>query len=99
MVEWVLGRHHEERLGQPMGDAVDGHRVLAHCLEQCRLHLRARAVDLVREHHVREQRAGLEAERAGRQARVGLRQRAPDQVGNLRQRHRARAVGLAVHLI
>jgi hypothetical protein len=80
VVERVLRRDDEERLGQRCVTAVDGHARFAHRLEQRRLHLRARAVDLVGEHDVREQRAGLEAERAGRQARVGLGQRAADQV-------------------
>ena len=47
-----------------MGDAVDGDLLLGHRLEQGRLGLRHRAVDLVDEQDVREDRAGPEAELA-----------------------------------
>ncbi len=43
---------------------VDGDAPLLHALEQARLRLRRRAVDLVDEHDVREDRAGPELEAA-----------------------------------
>ena len=52
----VLGRHHEERIGQPVGLAADRDLPLLHRLEQRALHLGGRAVDLVGEHEVREDR-------------------------------------------
>jgi hypothetical protein len=47
--------------GHAVGGAGDGHLALLHRLEQRRLHLGRRAVDLVGEHDVGEDRAGLEA--------------------------------------
>ena len=67
-------------LGQRVGDPVDRDRALAHRLEQRRLHLRARAVDLVGEHHVGEDRPGLEHEAAVLGAAAQLGQRAAEQV-------------------
>ena len=49
---------------QRIGLAADGDLALAHRLEQRRLHLRRRAVDLVGEQHRMEDRAGLEFEAA-----------------------------------
>ena len=54
----------EERVRQPPRDAVDRHLALGHRLEQRRLRLRHRAVDLVDEDDVREDRAGPELELA-----------------------------------
>ena len=45
-----------------MGDAADGDLPLGHDLEQRRLHLGRRAVDLVGEHEVGEHRAELDVE-------------------------------------
>ena len=64
----VLRREHEERLGHRVGDAADRHVALGHHLEQRRLHLRRRAVDLVGEHDVGEDRAELDVERFLRRA-------------------------------
>ena len=61
----VLGREHEERRRQRVRRPVDGDLPLGHRLEQRRLRLRHRAVDLVDEHDVREHRAGAELEVAG----------------------------------
>ena len=61
-LERVLRREHEERLLELVGLLRDGDRALAHRLEQRRLRLRRRAVDLVGEHDVREDRALLELE-------------------------------------
>ncbi len=58
----VLGRQHEERLREHVRLPVDRHLALGHRLEQGRLGLRHRAVDLVDEHDVREQRAAPELE-------------------------------------
>src|SRR5919108_1573536 len=58
----VLRRQHDERLRQLAGDAVDRHLALGHRLEQGRLGLRHRAVDLVDENHVREDRSRPELE-------------------------------------
>ena len=63
-LDGVLRREHEERLRQRPGLAQHGHAVLLHRLEQRRLGLRRRAVDLVGEHDVREHRARVEDERA-----------------------------------
>ena len=64
VLERVLGREHEERLGQAARHAVDGDLPLRHRLEQRRLRLRHRAVDLVDEHDVREHRPRPELELA-----------------------------------
>ena len=53
-------------LGKPVAGAVDGDLRLLHALEQGRLGLRAGSVDLVADDEVREHRAGLELELAGR---------------------------------
>ena len=58
----VLRREHEERRRQRVGDAAEGHLALGHHLEQRRLHLGGRAVDLVGEHEVGEDRAELDVE-------------------------------------
>ncbi len=58
----VLGRQQQERLRHRPGVAVDGDLPLRHRLEQRRLRLRHRAVDLVDEDDVGEDRAGAELE-------------------------------------
>jgi hypothetical protein len=65
LLDRVLRRHHHEQLGQAEACAPDAHLALFHRLEQRRLHLRRRAIDLVGEHQVAEQRPGAEFERAG----------------------------------
>ena len=65
----VLRRHHEERIGNGMRVVADRHLVLLHDLEQRRLHLRRRAVDLVREEEVAEDGAELGVERTVAAAR------------------------------
>jgi hypothetical protein len=62
LLDRILGRDHEKRVGQPPRLAVDGHLLLGHRLEQRRLRLRHRPVDLVDEQHVREDRPGPELE-------------------------------------
>ncbi len=58
----VLRGQHQEGVGQRVGDTADGHLPLGHHLEQGRLHLGRRAVDLVGEHEVGEHRAELGVE-------------------------------------
>ena len=67
VLDRVLGGEHEERVGQRVRLAVDGHLALLHRLQQRRLGLRRRAVDLVREHEAGEHRAGPEDELAAAQ--------------------------------
>ena len=45
-----------------MGDAADRHLPFLHCLEQCALHLRRRAVDLVGKHQVGKDRSVMRCE-------------------------------------
>ncbi len=59
----VLRREHREGLRQRVGRAVDRHPPLLHRLEQRRLRLGGRAVDLVAEHQVAEDRPRPEGER------------------------------------
>ena len=56
----VLRREHVERLGELVGAPLNGDAVLLHRLEQRRLRLGRRAVDLVGQHDVGEDRAGRE---------------------------------------
>ena len=64
LLDRVLGRDDEERRRQHARDAVDGDLALGHRFEERRLRLRHRAVDLVDEHDVREDRARPELELA-----------------------------------
>ena len=58
----VLRGHHQEQVGQRIGLPAHGDLAFAHRLEQCGLHFRRRAVDLVGQQHLVEDRAGLEFE-------------------------------------
>ena len=58
----VLGREHEERARRGLRLSRDRDVAFGHHLEQRRLHLGRRPVDLVGEHHVREHRAPLDVE-------------------------------------
>ena len=60
----VLGGNHHERGRKSIGLPVDGRLPLFHALEQRRLRLWRRAVDLVADDDVGEHRAGLELELA-----------------------------------
>ena len=62
VLDRVLGGEQQEGVGQLARDAVHGHLALGHRLEQRRLRLRRRAVHLVDEHDVREDRPGPELE-------------------------------------
>jgi hypothetical protein len=63
LVDRVLRRDHEERLGQRARFVLDRDLVFLHRLEQRALGLGAGAVDLVGQQHLREHRAGVEDER------------------------------------
>jgi hypothetical protein len=77
LVRGILRRDHEERLGQGTRLALGRDLPLFHRFEQRRLRLRARAVHLVREHQLGEDRSGMEAELPGR----GLEHRDAEDVG------------------
>ena len=68
----VLRRQHEERRRQRVGLLADRDRLLLHRLEQRRLRLGRRAVDLVGQHDVREDRPALELEAPRQLARRPL---------------------------
>ena len=63
-LDGVLGREDEEGPRQRRRDALDGDLALLHRLEQRGLGARRRAVDLVGEHDVRDERARAELELA-----------------------------------
>jgi hypothetical protein len=56
LLDRVLRRQHEERVGQLVPHPADGHLPLLHGLQQCRLRLGRSAVDLVCQDDVGEQR-------------------------------------------
>ena len=64
MLDRVLRRRHQERVREGARDAVGRDLALLHRLQQCRLGLRRRAVDLVGEDDVREDRPLAELELA-----------------------------------
>ena len=66
LLDRVLRRQHEERLRQPVLLAAGGHLVLLHRFEQRGLRLGRRAVDLVGEDHVGEDRPAHEPQLRGR---------------------------------
>jgi hypothetical protein len=74
VLDRVLRGDDDERLGQRSGLALDGDLALLHRLEQRRLRLRGRAVDLVSQQQVGEHRPLAEAELAGRAGSSGLRE-------------------------
>jgi hypothetical protein len=80
-LERVLRGEHEEGLFEPVGGARHGHRVLLHRLEQRRLRLRRRAVDLVGEHDVGENRPLAKTERPPARAGVLVDHRGAQDVG------------------
>ena len=69
-LERVLRREDEERLVEHVRALADGDAVLLHRLEQRALRLRRRAVDLVGEHDVREDRSLPELEHLAARLRV-----------------------------
>ena len=62
LLDRILGREDQERLLELQALVAERDLLLLHRLEQRGLHLRGGAVDLVREHEVREQRAALRRE-------------------------------------
>ena len=66
LLDRILRREHEERLLELERRAADRHLLFLHRLEQRGLHLRRRAVDLVGEDDVREDRPPLHGELARR---------------------------------
>jgi hypothetical protein len=62
VLDRVLRRDHHEGRTELVGLGVDRDLTLLHALQERRLGLGARAVDLVPEHDVREDRTGLELE-------------------------------------
>jgi hypothetical protein len=65
LLQRVLGRYHEQRLGQIVADPIYGDRVLLHRFEQGRLSTRSGPVHLVEQDHVGEDGAGDELEGEG----------------------------------
>ncbi|CAB4920261.1 unannotated protein [freshwater metagenome] len=61
----VLRGEHEERIGCGEGAPADRDLLLGHDLEQCRLHLRRRAVDLIGQDEVGKHRTQLDVKRLG----------------------------------
>ena len=57
LLDRVLGGQDEERIGQAVPLAAHGHLPLLHGLQECRLGLGRRAIDLVGQHDVGEDRA------------------------------------------
>ena len=64
LLNGVLGRNHDERRTGRSRHAIDGDLAFFHRLEKRRLSLRARAVNLISEYHVGEDRSGMELELA-----------------------------------
>ena len=64
LLERVLRRENEERIGQPISLVAERDLAFLHRFEQRALHFGGRAIDFVREDEVREDRAVLRAERA-----------------------------------
>ena len=66
LLDRVLRRQHEERVGQRVAVAADGHLPLLHRLQQRGLGLGGRPVDLVGQDQVREHRAPARTAARGR---------------------------------
>ena len=92
-LERVLRGEDEERPREGARLAGDRHVPFAHRLEQRRLDLRGRAVDLVREHDVREQRAPLDREVLARRPPGA----GPDEVGGHQVRRELQPGEVAAH--
>ena len=63
LLDRILRRDHEERLGQRARLAVERNLAFLHCLEQRALRLRRRSIDLVGEHDRVEDGSGMESKR------------------------------------
>jgi hypothetical protein len=59
---WILGRQHDEGIRQIVGRVADGHLPLLHRLQEGRLDLCRRTVDLVGQHQVAEDRSAMRNE-------------------------------------
>jgi hypothetical protein len=86
LLDRVLRREHEERLGESIRLSGRRHRMLLHRLQQRGLRLRRRAVDLVGEDDVREDRSVHELEDAAPGRVILLEQLRPRDV----RRHQVR---------
>ncbi len=62
MLDRVLGRQHNERCRQRVSHAFDRHLPFGHCLQQRRLRLGRRAIDLIGQDDVSEDWTGLPLE-------------------------------------
>ena len=65
LLDGVLRGEDEKQVGKLVSLSGDRHLPLFHRFQQRRLHLRGRAIDLVGQHQIAEQRTGLELERRG----------------------------------
>lgn len=65
LLDGVLGRHHRKAGAERVGDAVDRHLPLLHGLQQGRLGLGRRAVDLVGQQQLAEHRTARQGEGRG----------------------------------
>ena len=107
----ILRRDDEERHRQHVRHAVDRHLALLHRLEQRALRLRRRAVHLVGQQHLREDRPGMKnelprggiedrvAQHVGRQEIAGELHAAELEAENFRQRMRQRRLAHARHVL
>ena len=73
LLDRILRRQHEQRPIELMAHAADRDLILLHRLEQRRLRLRRRAIDLVGQDDVGEDRAGHEPNRCASRSRDPLR--------------------------
>jgi hypothetical protein len=55
LFDGILRRHHQKQLGQGIGGGTDGDLSLRHGLQQRRLHLSRRAIDLVGQNQIMKQ--------------------------------------------
>ena len=98
LVDWVLRRHDEERIGQRVLDPCDRGLAFLHRLQHRALGLGARAVDLVEQHDVGVHRAELGDERVvGRLVDLGADDVARQQVGRALDAPEFAADGLGDH--
>ena len=97
LLDRILRREHEERLGQAHRVAARGHAMLLHRLEQRGLRARRRAVDLVGEHDVGEDRPAHEPEAARAGRRVLLEDLGAGDVARHEVRRELDAAELEVH--
>ena len=97
LLDRILRRQHEQRPIELMADAADGDLVFLHRLEQRGLRLRRRAIDLVGEDDVREDRPGHEADAARSGGAILLDHLGADDVRRHQVRRELDAAELQVH--